>query len=213
MLDCERSHLAPVKTGEALLQVVMNVLLEIQASFRRADATSRALLARAESEKDVQEWLTEQLNLRSSGRFHAHREAQVANGKKPDVIVSSTSTKFEVAIEVKYGEKASWTVKKLEHALENQLTAAYLKPVTRRWGIFFASHRGKRSWRDPSTKAKLSFHQVVQRLRVLATKLDRNEFDPVEVRVFGLDASPNNTRDVDESTESSAQQGPGQKPV
>ncbi len=81
VLHFERRLIAPVKTGEALLHVVLDVLSDIQNSFRRSDATSRQLVERAKNEQEIQKWLVEQMELRSEGRYHAHREAQ-GRGKK-----------------------------------------------------------------------------------------------------------------------------------
>lgn len=188
VLAFERRQIAPAKTGEALLRVVMDVLSDIQFSFSHDDATSRALLERAENEDEVQEWLAEQMRLRSRDRFHAHREAQVARGDKPDIIVASTAAQVEVAVEVKRG--MSWTVRKLERALTKQLAEDYLKPATRRHGVLVVSYHRRRTWRDPDTRATLSFHDLVKRLQMLTASVVRNEFGPVQVRTFGIDASP-----------------------
>jgi len=182
----ERQYVAPAKTGDALLRVVMSILAEIQSSFRNADATSRALLQKAASEEEVQEWLAEQLNLRSSGRFHAHREAQVARGDKPDVIVSSTAAQVEVAVEVKHGGKR-WTVKDLEKALNKQLVQDYLKPLVRRHGVLVVSHHSERTWRDPDTKESMSFEQLISRLQILSESIVMNDHGAVSSCVFGLD--------------------------
>lgn len=151
VLAFERKHITPAKTGEDLLRVVMGVLTDIQTSLKNSDTTSLPLLQRAENEDEVKQWLAEQIRFRSHGRFHTHREAQVARGDKPDLIVSSIAAHVEVAIEVKHGEKR-WTVRNLEGALKNQLTGKYLKPATRRHGILVVSWHGRRTWRDPTTR-------------------------------------------------------------
>lgn len=184
----ERRHITPARTGEALLHVLMAVLSDIQSSFDQADATSRSVLQRAESEDEVQGWLAEQMNLRSHGRFHAYREARVARGDKPDIIVASTTAQVEVAVEVKHSGMG-WTVRDLERALTKQLAETYLKPATRRHGVLVLSHHGRRTWRDPDTRAILNFHDVLNRLQRLAATLVTNQFGPVEVRIFGIDAS------------------------
>ena len=184
----ERRHIAPAKTGEALLNVVMAVLSDIQSSFSQANATSRSLLERAESEDEVQGWLAEQMDLRSLGRFHVYREAHVACGDKPDIVVASTAAQVEVAIEVKHSGMR-WTIRDLERALTKQLAETYLKPATRRHGVLVLSHHGGRTWRDPDTQATLTFHNLINRLQMLAATLIRNKFGPVEVRTFGIDAA------------------------
>lgn len=188
VLAFERCSVAPAKTGEALLHVVMGVLWDIQLSFDHADATSRALLERAKDEDEVQNWLAEQMNLRSQGRFHAHREAQVARGDKPDIIVSSTAAQVEVAVEVKHGGM-DWSVRDLEKALTGQLAEDYLKPETRRHGVLVVSYHGRRTWRDPDTRSTLTFQDLLNRLKTLASGVASNKLGPIEVRIFGINAS------------------------
>lgn len=101
----ELTHSAPVKTGAQLLALMLGVLADIQASFTTADASSRQLLARAQNEEEVQGWLAERLNERARGRYGAARETEVADRNEPDIIVSSTSTDVQVAIEVKNSNK------------------------------------------------------------------------------------------------------------
>jgi hypothetical protein len=188
VLAFEQEHIAPAKTGEALLHVVLGVLSDIQASFSRDDMSSRSLLERAEDEGEVQAWLAEQMNLRSRGRFHAHCEVQVSDRDKPDIVISSTAARVELAVEVKHGGKR-WTVRDLERALTNQLARKYLKPETRRHGVLVVSYHRQRTWREPETREILKFQNVIERLKTLAQGVVRNDFGHVEVRVFGIDTS------------------------
>lgn len=189
VIGFERCHMSPAKTGDALLRVVMGVLGDIQSAFSQADATSRPLLERAEDEEEVQAWLAEQMNAHSRGRYHAHREARVAQGDKPDIVVSSTAAVVEVAIEVKHGGKG-WTVRDFERALTKQLAERYIKPASRRWGVLVISNHGRRTWRHPESRERMTFNDVIQHLQVLAQSVVGNRFGSVEVRAFGIDASP-----------------------
>ncbi|WP_158807807.1 hypothetical protein [Beijerinckia sp. L45] len=180
--------MSPAKTGSEMLRVVEAVLGEIARDIASADASSRAVLSRAADEREVQAWLTEQLRLRARGRFHVHREAEVADGDKPDIVVSSSSAGVEVAIEVKHGNM-DWPVRRLETALTRQLAEAYLKPRTRRQGVLFVSLHRARIWRDPQTKAPIDFAGLIVRLDALARTIVRNAQGAIEVRAVGLDAS------------------------
>jgi len=150
VVDFEKQWIAPVKTGADLLRVLMGVLDNINHDLIHGDVTSRPLLQRAKDEDEVQIWIVEQINHRSRGRLHAHREAQVALGDKPDVIVASTAAPCEVAVEVKHGGMG-WTARQLEDALRSQLAVDYLKPAHRRYGAFVITHHGARTWRRPVT--------------------------------------------------------------
>ena len=135
----------------------------------------------------MQHWLVERLQERSRGRFHAYREAQVARGDKPDVIVASTSAPCEVAIEVKHGGKG-WTAQELKDALGIQLGEDYLKPPTRRHGILVVTHHRDRRWLDPSTRKPLSFEAMIEWLSELATGMVENSNGAIEVRCVGINA-------------------------
>jgi hypothetical protein len=185
----ERKHTAPVKTGIDLLLVIMAVLSDIQFQLHHGDVSSRPLLERANDEAEVQNWIVEQMNYRSHGRFHAHREPQVAGKNKPDVIVSSTAAPCEVGLEVKHGGM-SWTVRQLEKALRNKLAKDYLKPSNRRHGLLVITHHGIRHWRDPETKKPMTFDALIHRLDKIAETLTENYSGPIEVKCFGIDASP-----------------------
>ena len=189
VLTFEREYTAPVQSGDDLLRVVLDVLSDIQAGFHgKSDASSRAVLQRAETEKEVQEWLLEQMNLRSKDRYHAHRETEVSQRNRTDIIVSSTAAKVEVVIEIKHGGKA-WSGRALKAALEKQLTGKYLNPRERRQGILLITHHGKKGWQHPDTRKRLGFGGLIEYLQKIANSTEKNRYGPVQVRVFGLDAS------------------------
>jgi hypothetical protein len=148
---------------------------------------TRQLLERAKDEDEVQNWLAEQIQLRSSGRYHAYREAQVAQGDKPDIIVASAAAQCEVAIEVKHGGK-DWTATQLEQALRTQLAVDYLKPATRRHGVLVITHHRNRQWLDPSTRKPLSFEAVISWLSGIAATLVETDSGAIEVHCIGINA-------------------------
>jgi hypothetical protein len=187
ILTLERSYLLPIKSGEDLYRVVLGVLDEVAWDFDHADASSRAVLETARDEDSVQEWLHEQLRLRAKGRYHVHRESEVAEGNLPDIIASAIAAPFQVAIEAKHGDKG-WTVSTLAGALKEQLAEDYLRPSNRRHGVFVVTrHRGKR-WRDPNTGQLLDFSTLMETLAARAAKLKRNRVGPIAVQVRGIDA-------------------------
>lgn len=183
----EEQHAAPVKTGSDLQRVVMTVLKDIQFQLDKGDVTSRPLLQRAKDEDEVRNWIVEQMNFRSRGRFHAYREAQVANKDRPDIIIASTAAPCEVGMEVKHGGK-KWTRAQLENALRVQLANDYLKPASRRHGVFVMTNHGVRRWRDAGTKQAMDFGKLMDWLTAIAAKIATNDSGPIQVRCFGVDA-------------------------
>ena len=186
-LTFQRQFTAPVKTGADLLRVVMGVLSDIVQNLTHGDVTSRPLLERAKDEKEVQHWLVEQMNARARGRFHAFREAEVATGDKPDVIVASTSAACEVAIEVKHGGKC-WSARDLESALRTQLAKDYLKPESRRHGVLVITHHRDRRWLRMSDNKPISFSDLIAWLSGIAATITENAVGPIVVKCVGINA-------------------------
>jgi hypothetical protein len=183
----EERHAAAVKTGSDLLRVVMSVLKDIQFQLDKGDVTSRPLLQRAKDEDEVRNWIIEQMNFRARNRFHAYREAQVADKDRPDIIIASTAAPCEVGMEVKHGGK-KWTFKQLEKALRVQLANDYLKPLSRRQGVFVMTNHGARRWRDAGTKEVMDFTKLMDWLGRTAAKIKINESGPIQVQCFGINA-------------------------
>jgi hypothetical protein len=186
VLNFERTHTAPVKTGADLLHVVMGVLQDIQLHMDKGDVTSRPLLQRAQDEDEARNYLVEQMNFRSRGRFHAYREAQIARKNRPDIIIASTAAQCEVGMEVKHGGK-TWTLSQLDTALRKQLANDYLNPATRRHGVLVITKHSPRRWR--SGKRLMSFKELMERLSDVAETLHQNDSGPIQVRCFGVDAT------------------------
>lgn len=183
-IDFERKRLAPIKTGDDLMRVIEEVLGDIQIGFEQDDATSRDLLALAPDEDHVQNWFTEQINLRSNGRYHAFREPRVANKKRSDVIVASTSCIAQLAVEIKHGGKG-WTVRDLEQALTAQLGGQYLKAENRRHGVLLITNHDREYWVCPDTKRHLKFDALLERLNLVG----RDDKQGLQVIAIGLDVS------------------------
>ena len=184
----ERRHQRPALTGEDLFRIVNATLANIQFGFTSEDASSKDVLLTARDETAVQNWLAEQLKLRANERFTAFREPEVANAKQPDILISSTSARCEVALEVKHGGMR-WTVRRLEDALINQLAENYLKPRDRRHGIFVITRHSGRTWRHPISKKALEFGELICHLKSIAESLSDNTTGPIELSVVGIDAS------------------------
>lgn len=182
--------LAPIANGADLMGVALDLLDAIEASFGENDMSSRAVVGTAENEAAVQEWLGDALNLRSDGRFHAHREAQVVHDDRPDIILSSTSSTDQLAIEVKHGDMG-WSLAALREALAAQLAEQYLLPTNRRHGILVISHhRETRFWKDKAKRRRMSFSALIADLQRQAETITSNATGPITVAVRGLDATP-----------------------
>ncbi len=183
----EQHHTGPIRSADDLLRVVVGVLSDIQRDLVHEDASSRRLILAASSENLVQNWLHEQLRLRAKGRFHLHRETEVADKNEPDIVLSAISAPIELVIEVKHGGKRHWTVAKLEDALTRQLAINYLRPQARRRGMLVITRHGDRTWQAPEDGRVLDFDALVNRLQRLAKPICSNATGPIGVRAMGID--------------------------
>jgi hypothetical protein len=96
-----------------------------------------------------------------------------------------------VGIEVKHGGK-KWTLKQLDKALRQQLAQDYLKPLTRRHGIFVITNHRHRTWRNAQSNESITFESLMKSLEATAATLVKNDIGAIEVKCFGIDASPPN---------------------
>ena len=111
----------------------------------------------------------------------------MANNDRPDIIIASTAAPCEVGMEVKHGGK-KWTRSQLEQALRVQLANDYLKPASRRHGVFVITNHGVRSWRDAESKQNMNFDKLMKSLAAIAATIKTNASGAIEVGVFGIDA-------------------------
>ena len=130
----------------------------------------------------MQNWFAEQLTLRSGGRFHAFREARVAENNRTDVIVASTSSDAQLVVEIKHGGKG-WTIPDLEEALLDQLAGKYLRPKNRKHGVLLVTNHNRHFWKCPGTEKRLSFQQVLVQLNTIG----ESRAGDIQVSSVGLD--------------------------
>ena len=187
VLAFEREHTLPIKSGPQLYKLVQSIINEIGWEFDNADASARAVLETARDEKAVQEWLAAEIKNRAKGRYHASRESEVAEGNMPDVLISAVGALVEVAVEAKHGGK-EWSTKQLEGSLRDQLAEDYLRPATRRYGVFVVTNHRRRGWTHPATRKRLTFAQMIAYLNGVAAGIERNAVGDVAVTVIGIDA-------------------------
>ncbi len=162
------SEMTPA-TGKQLLQLVMDRLADIQHDLLHGAFSNINLLRLAPSEDHFQIWLTSELNKLANGRFTAVREPQVANKKKPDILVTSAHRSGkQIAIEMKLVDKP-WTVSKLEDGLSHQLVGQYLKHESCCHGIYVSVRQRKERWK--MDEFEMTFERLLERLASQAEQL------------------------------------------
>lgn len=188
VLALERRRITLVRSAADLFRLTLSVLDDIQFDLDHGDASPRKALAAATDENAVQNLLAHELRLRAHGRYHVHREAQIALDDMPDILISAVGAPYEVAIEVKHGGK-DWSARVLDEALRTQLAEDYLKPATRRHGIFVLSSHGPRTWKNPETGQIMEFRDLLIWLGDNAAGITTNASGPIKLLVRGLDAA------------------------
>lgn len=189
--EFEQKNLTPILGGYDLYHLALNILDDISFSLRNSDASSLRLLRalsniQSDDEESVQGWLAEQFILRSDSRYHTHRESEISDSNKPDIILSGTNALVEVAIEVKQAD--SYSPNELKDALETQLAKKYLKPNTRKHGVLVLTDHGRRKWKHPVTKKRLTFEQLLVLLTDIGNKINTDPNTDFRISVYGIDA-------------------------
>lgn len=186
-LQAHRGAMLPVQSAKDFFSIVIDVLEEIDYTLALGDFTLRSLLLKAELEFEVQNWLAHELNLRKRGRYHVHRESEIADSDKPDLFVSSGLGEgaWEVAIEVKQAD--NWTFNQLTEGLCEQLAGRYLKPDYRRAGVLFIVRQARAGWEHPDG-SDLDFHSLTSALNEMADSI-RQRDALAGLKVVGVDVS------------------------
>ena len=97
------------------------------------------------------------------------REPQVADKKKPDILVTSSDPGGkQVAIEMKLVDK-SWTVSQLEDGLSKQLVGQYLRHESCCHGIYILVRQSKPRWKTDGIE--ITFEKLLERLAGQAAQL------------------------------------------
>jgi hypothetical protein len=188
-LAFEQRHETPPRTAKDLQSVLLRRLEDMQYDLLHGDFSQGLTLKALPHEVDVQNWVADRLRLKQGLSFSVEREAHVAGEKEPDVRVRAKATDANVAMEIKVTD--SWTLKRLEDALEVQLCGQYLRAKDGRYGVLLLVHRKPRAkgWEDTVTGVFLSFEEVVARLSARAAVIAGSHHDAPQPEVAVLDVS------------------------
>jgi hypothetical protein len=141
------------------------------------------------NENAVQNWVADRLRVAQARSYSVEREPHVVDEKEPDIRLRAKVSDASLPIEIKVAE--SWTLAKLEIALDDQLCGQYLRARDGKHGILLLVHqkaRGK-GWRRKSGGAYLTFHQVVEHLSARATAIAASRLDAPQPEIAVLDVS------------------------
>ena len=185
----EQRHEAPPRTAKDLQSVLLRRLEDMQHDLQHGDFSQGLTLKALPQEVDVQNWVADRLRLKQGTSFSVEREMHVAGEKEPDVRVRAKATDTAVAMEIKVVD--SWTLKKLDDALEVQLCGQYLRSKDGRHGVLLLVHQEARAkgWEDTATGVFLSLPEVVARLSARAAVIAGSHNDAPQPEVSVVDVS------------------------
>lgn len=180
-----QEHEITPRSGLALFRIVLKRLDDIRASVESDDYSRRAELKPNAHEVELQKWLARNLREMRRGRYAEVREAEVDDGKTPDIRIVAPNLQ-PTSIEVKWAHKYSYN--QLMDALENQIVGQYLRAADSRHGVMLIACADRyRRW-DNGT-AKVDFADLIAALRAKARDIAEKN-DLIEgLEVVSIDAS------------------------
>ena len=170
---------------DSLYEAVLNKLNEVEHYLRNEDYSNIEDWRNASEEKPIQRLLADRLNERRNQLFSIERETEVYDKKEPDIRVTAPNTDVKAVIEIKHGDKTSWTLTTLEDTLENQIVGQYLCSDQCRAGVLFITYHRERRWEFDGQKR--SFSELIEKLKLKAKALEEQHSYVFRLGVFGLD--------------------------
>jgi hypothetical protein len=181
------------ETSKELQELVLQRLEDLQYELIHGDYQQGSTLSALPTEPDVQKWMSKGLENVQKNAYSVGREGEVADGKKPDILLVAKTNNAEVAIEIKVIE--SWSLAQLEEALVKQLCEQYLRTQNRRHGILLLVYLKlkPRGWRAPDG-TYLKVEDVVKKLRDCADQIKSQSPTGPQPEVQLIDVSSCHTK-------------------
>lgn len=181
----EARFATPPGNRDALFQVMVDRLEDIEYDVRHHDFGDRRWLQNVEDEREMQARLSTHLHDRQRDDYQVVREDEVADAKKPDIRLLARAFPGRAAIEIKIGD--SWSVRELEDALRDQLVGQYLRAAECSVGALWVTYAGRKGFQHPETSQKMTFEAVVQHLKAYAADIEASESGRIRIAVLPLD--------------------------
>lgn len=146
-------------------------------------------MQRLPDEDSVQRWVAEQLETRKKDAYSIQREAELADAKAPDIVVTSLHRGVDLPIEIKVVDKM--TVAEMETALHTQLCGQYLRHASSRHGILLLVYQNLRpgGWALNARGPLVPFSAVLEHLQNVAQTIRAASSVGPQPIVVGIDVS------------------------
>lgn len=183
----EQRFEAPPHDRDSLFDVMMDRLADLQHEIAHDDFTDRRTLQKISLEAEMQRTLARRLRDAARGAYSVSREDEVADLKRTDIRLTTTSGMHRAAIEIKIADKR-WSLADFERALETQLVGQYLRDDAGRAGCLLLTFNGDKDfWNEPASGDQLSFEAVCDRLKERAQQLEAQRGFEIRLGIIGLD--------------------------
>jgi len=187
-IDALERHLElPPHDRDGIFELMMDRLRDLQHDLAHHDFSDRRTIRGIHEEIEMQRTLAMRLDAKANGAYSITREEEVADRKETDIRFLSKYSEQKAVAEVKIADDR-WSLLDLERALEDQLLGQYLRHENCRAGCLLLTYDGsKQKWLHPTTKAVLTFADLVEHLSGRAQELEANNNHEVRLSIFGLD--------------------------
>ena len=174
---------APPKDRDGLFDVMMDRLEDLAHDLRHDDLSDRRTVKGIAGEAEMQRTLARRLRDAANDAYTVTREEEVADGKRTDIRLLAAGSGPKAVLEIKIAD--NWRLTELERALRDQLVGKYMRHSDCKAGCLLLTWRGeKKSW---GRGERLTFGQLVERLREKAKAVEGDPPHDVRLGVFGLD--------------------------
>jgi len=177
----------PAVDRDSLYRLMLDRIDDLQHDITHHDFSDRRTLRSISEETEMQLAIAMRLDAAKRGAYVVTREDEVADNKRTDIRLATVRGQSRAVIELKVADKR-WSIADLEHALEHQVLAQYLRHDHTTTGCLLLTYNGdKRRWRVGRSGPFLNFDELVARLSTRAKELELREEGRVRLAVIGLD--------------------------
>jgi hypothetical protein len=156
--------MAPVTRAD-MAALLLDRLDELDDRLRR-DSTPRQVWARLREEAELRRLVADELERLANDAYSVSQEQVTGEEKETDVRLRSSGYPIEAVIELKVGDKHSYSVAVLRKALHDQLVGRYMVPEARRVGCLMISLATSRQWEHPEDGHLIDIEEVIALLQM-----------------------------------------------
>jgi len=183
----EQPYGHPPRNPSELFDVVCDRLDDLDYDMRHHSFNVRDQLQALTEESELQPHIARYFYDHARGLFAVTRESEVADNKKPDVVLGTTQA-GSATIEIKVGDR--WSVTELEAAVKDQLVGQYLRHPNCQVGHLLVTYAGRKRFKHPITKEHIEFSTVISHLQKVAAEIQNQQGGKIRLGVVGLDLRP-----------------------